>query len=536
MTVNPYAVLGPTIPGLLGRASLLQQIDRHLLKASPDHVSVVGPAFYGKSVVLLHVADTYRARSRGYLTAVYVDLRRGAITSDADFKRRFAGDLKAALQQDRPDLAGNLDLEDESIHELLGLIFDELAAESSRVLVVLDGFDYVLRRADLTRNLWDQLRALAQRPSLRLVAASRRPLREICQTEESRTSDFWAIFNPTPVRVAALDDVDLKAFMQPLLDCGHTLDGSARKEIANWTGGVPLLVGALLRRLWETHHKTLSFSKPDVDEAAKAMLDEQRDLLAALWDDCGVELKEDLASLAGADVPRVDLSDRRVRAIEDRGFGRLAGNRLRGSCRLMQSYAEQQAPAVANLKRLFGTASGFDTNIRSLLELRLEQVATPRTDKALRDFVTHAVRYVDDNPEIAISGVRGIVTRALALIWEAELLPDRRIPSAWIDEWKHAGERLLDDPGTLPRGDGAQCRILRLVTGTERSPRLSTYVTKTTYLLVNHLQSVGDFGQHRNDYPETEVTVGFAASVVLAAISLVESLTADLHGEEKRST
>ena len=44
---------------------------------------------------------------------------------------------------------------------------------------------------------------------------------------------------------------------------------------------------------------------------------------------------------------------------------------------------------------------------------------------------------------------------------------------------------------------------------------------------------VGDFGQHRNDSPESEVTVGFAASVALAAIALVESLTADLHREDQ---
>ena len=536
MTVNPYTVLGPSIPDLLGRAALLQQIDRHLLKATPDHVSVVGPALYGKSVVLRHVADAYRARSSDFLTAVYVDLRRGAVMSDADFKRRFAEDVKAALQPDRPDLARELDIEDESIHELLGLVFDELDGESARVLVVFDGFDYVLGRANLTRNLWDQLRALAQKPSLGLVAASRRPLREICRTEESRTSDFWAIFNPTPIRVATLDDADLTAFMQPLLDTGRTLDGSARKEIANWTGSVPLLVGALLGRLCETHHATSRLSKPDIDQAAEAMLDEQRDLLAALWEDCDVELRADLAALAGGVVPCSDLSDRRLRAIEERGFGRVSANRLRASCRFMQRYAAEQAPAVEDLKRLFGTTSGFATNIRSFLELRLRQVVTSRMDTLLRDFVRRAVNDIGDNPELAINGVRGITARALSIIWEAELPPDRRIPSAWIDEWKHAGERLSDDPSTLPRGDGAQCRILRLVTGSERSPRLSRYVTKTTYLLVNHLQSVGDFGQHRNDYPETEVTVGFAASIVLAAISLVESLAADLHGEEKPSS
>jgi hypothetical protein len=45
----------------------------------------------------------------------------------------------------------------------------------------------------LTRILWDQLRSLGQKASLRLVTGSRCPLRELCKTEESRTSDFWEI-------------------------------------------------------------------------------------------------------------------------------------------------------------------------------------------------------------------------------------------------------------------------------------------------------------------------------------------------------
>ena len=263
MTTNPYPVLGPTIPPMLGRTSLLQQIDRHLLKPTPDHVSVVGPAHYGKSVLLRHVADVHRAGSRYYLTTVHVDLRHAEITSDDDFKQRFADRLKAALEQKRPGHAAYLGPRDERIHEVLDFIFDELASEvePARVLVVFDGFDHGLAGANLTRNLWDQLRALAQKPSLRLMAGSRRPLREVCRTEESRTSDFWEIFNPTPIRVAALDDTDLDAFMQPLLETGCTLDESARMEVANWTGGVPLLVCSLLRRLCDTCDETSRLSK-----------------------------------------------------------------------------------------------------------------------------------------------------------------------------------------------------------------------------------------------------------------------------------
>ena len=42
------------------------------------------------------------------------------------------------------------------------------------------------------------------------------------------------------------------------------------------------------------------------------------------------------------------------------------------------------------------------------------------------------------------------------------------------------------------------------------------------------LQSVGDFGQHRDDFRESTVTKGFAACVVLCAIELVESFARDL--------
>lgn len=429
MTANPYRVLGPSVPRMLGRSALVRRIESHLSRASPDHVSVVGPAYYGKSVLLEHVADAYRADSRHYLTTVSIDLRHAGIRSDGDFKRSLAEALKGALRPHRANVAEYLDIEEENVHELLGLVFDDLASEPSRVLVVLDGFDHVLAGADLTRTLWDQLRTLAQKPSLRLVAGSRLPLREVCRTEESRTSDFWEIFNPMPVRVGVLDDQDLEAFMEPLSDGGCTLDGSARKEIANWTGGVPLLVCALLGRVWNVRDGTSTLSKPDVDQAAEAVLDEQRDLLGALWDDCDVELRADLAKLASAEVSRADLSERRLRGVVDRGYGRMAGTRLRGACRLMQRYAEQQEPAIENLKRLFGSSSGFETNIRSALEMRLEQVVTPRTDRLLRDFVNRAVRDLDENPELAVNVVRGIATRALALVWEAELPPDQTLPS-----------------------------------------------------------------------------------------------------------
>ena len=505
----------------------MRTIKEHLLKPSPDHVSVVGPAYYGKSVVLWHLAASFRNGSDGYLTASHIDLRHGVPASDREFMYRFAQEIKAALQGARPNLAGEINAEDEAVHEVLGLVLEDLESEGVRLLVVLDGFDYALAGTGLTRNLWDQLRALAQRDSLRLVTGSRRPLRELCRTEESRTSDFWEIFYDTPTRVTALDDGDIEAFLKPLRDAGCEFDESARKEIVNWTGGVPVLVCALLQRLSKEPTGT-RLSKPEIDRTAEEVLAERGQLLAALWDDCNDELRADLGILCDGDVPLTELSEKRRRAIEERGYGRVSRNRLSSSCRLIQRYTRVQAPAIADLTRLLGTSAGFEAHVRSLLGLRLAQVSAERGDEDLRDYVSNAIRDLTPTPKHALIWVRNIADRALQLVWNAELPPDRTLPAQWREEWKREEVRYTHDGGRLPRSPGAQCNILRLATGTKDTPRQVRYITKTTYLLLDHLQSVGNFGQHRDDFPAVKVTVGFAASIVFAAISLLECLTHDL--------
>lgn len=531
--MSPYKVLGPSVPSLLGRRQLLEQLDRHLVKPSPDHVQVVGPSMYGKSVLLNHFAKSHTGGSSSYMTAAYDDLRHGPPTTDGEFQKRFAAVVKDALKKADSGHAEFIDLGDATLHELLVFVFEELDKERKRLLVVLDGFDHVLAGTGLTRNLWDQLRALAQRSSLRLVTGSRRPLRELCRTDESRTSDFWEIFNDTPLSVRAFGETDWDDLIAPLTATGVTVEASARKEIANWSGGVPILTIALLQRVSEGIGASKTCAKTDVDRIANAMLDERRELLAELWDDCDVDLRSDLAVLAAREVDGVllsDLSEARKRALELRGLGLSAGNRMRPSCRLMAKFALQQAPAVADLKRLFGTRDGFDANVRGLLEHRLGQVLERNIDPNLANYLRSAVRDLEPNPELSIKCVRGIADRCLALIWQKELPPDQRLPDAWVSEWKRAGERLqwLEGNQRLPRRPGAQCGVLRLLTGADNIRPMAKYVTKPTFLLLDGLQSVGDFGQHREEFSESTVSRGFAATAALMAIELAESLAKDL--------
>lgn len=528
---QPYQVMGTSVPKMLGRRRLIEQLERHVLKPSPDHVQVVGPRLFGKSVLLKTLAERHAAGTAHYVTAAYVDLRHSPPIDDVAFRRRFAEALKAALLRPMADVAAYLDLDDPGLHELLGLCFDEMDQKGARVLVVLDGFDHLRAGAGLTRTLLDQLRSLAQKASLRLVTGSRMPLRELCRTEESRASDFHEIFYPTPIAVGQFGDEDWEDLLAPLLGRRVVIDGSARKELVNWTGGVPVLVAAVLERLANVAREGETLSKPDVDAIAADMLGQPPTYLQDLWEDCSLELRGDIAALVENDgTPISELAVPRQRALDSRGYGVISGNRMRPACRLMGKYAVQQGPSVADLKRLFGASANFEANVRGLLELRLAHMANANVDAELMNYLKNAVRDLEPVPEMALKWVRSIASRTLALIWAAELGSDQKIPEEWIREWQGSGERLqwLDGGQRVPRRQGAQCNVLRLATGADNIRPMARFATKPTALLVDALQSVGDFGQHREDFPESVVTTGYAAAVVMMAVELADSLSRDL--------
>lgn len=527
MTVS-YQVLGVSVPCFLGRENLLKNLERQLLKPTPDHVCVVGPARYGKSVLLHHLAQRYRQGNESYIAAVYLDLRHSPPSTDEEFKQRLARELKTTLSEISSDLADYLEPdENSSIYELLDLVFEELDGKGDRLLVILDGFDHVLKEAGITRNLWDQLRNLAQHSSLRLVTGSRlhlRNLRDLMPTD-SRVSDFWEIFNPMPLSVGKLEDSDWDGFLLPLNARNILLDNSARKEVSNWTGGIPILAVALLKELAEKFEDGTNLTKSDIDAVCEVMIASHRQLLEDLWDDCTDEMREDLARAATEDIDANTLPHERRTTLQQRGFLQLSSNKLKSSCRLMQKYAELRAPSVKELRRLFQANKDFETNIQEVLELRLNQIQG--CDSQLFELIRKAIRDISPNPIDATNWMRRLVSRSLDIIWLYELPADRRLPNHWINEWQSKAITFPDDGGRLPASIWAQCTILQLITGSRQGlDPISKYVTKPTYLLVNHVREVADFGQHTT--ARDKVTIGIASAYCLSAISLCESLINDL--------
>ena len=525
-----YQVLGGTVPRLLGREQILADLESHLLKPTPDHVSVIGFARYGKSVLLNHLAEKYRPGNDYFRTALYIDFRHATPTTDEDFRFSFAKGIKLTVEQFRPEITGCIDLNDsESIYELLDLAFGELDRTGDRLLAVLDGFDHVLAASNITRMLWDNMLELARRhSSLTLVTGSRRPLRELCTSEESQSSDFWEIFYDTPLEINKFDDDDWDGFLRPMREKNITIEPVAKQEIVAWTGGVPILAAALMRELYKNIPEGTTLSRIDVDQVATRLLSSKSQILSALWGDCSEEIKSDLVAAVKREIPLKQLSHARRVELEERGFIQIMGNNIKPACKIMEQYSCLRTPDANELRRLFGSNNTFEENIQSVLTLRFEQTA--QVDQNLTNHISNAIRDISPSPEGSLIWMRSIAAKALDLIWEKELPSDRSIPQTWINEWKRANEwkeNLLDQSRRLPQKRGLQCNILRLATGTQNSHPVTHLITKTTYILVHHINSVGDFGQHRES--RDFLNVGTAISFCMSAIALSESLYNDLN-------
>jgi hypothetical protein len=193
----------------------------------------------------------------------------------------------------------------------------------------------------------------------------------------------------------------------------------------------------------------------------------------------------------------------------------------------MERFASQEAVEVSSLQRLFGDSSRFEHNVRALLELRLSQLQ--EVDRALQGYLEQAVRNLHPEPRHTIVWVRSIVDRALDLVWQKELKDGVTLPAAWFEEWERAGVRSTPDDGSgrLPSERGRQLRVLRFAAGTgirgQSVRRMTKYVSRPAALLIEHLQSVGNFGQHQED----DVDQTFAVAVCLAAIALCSGLAED---------
>lgn len=525
MPDTPFPILGTSVPPLLGRAAVLQRMMNALTKAAPDHLQVVGPRFAGKTVLLHGLAERLRQLPSAPFTAVLIwDLGHQTPVTDQQFMQRLAQEIGASLRGSHSEYAEHLRVADQGAFHDIGEVLDLLAEDGAKVLAIMDGFDKPMAQGGLTRNLWDQLRELALKPSLRLVTASRRTLSELIRHPDAQTSDFWNIFNPTPVRVGCFDDADLTAVLASL--SGVRFEAGAQTELLNGTNGFPVLTLSVLNTVCHD-----GMTGPVAPQAIRTACDDSfdalRDTLATLWRDCAASSQDLLRRVMDASsVPRTGIAATDADALVERGFVHQSGNRLERPSRLLRRYLDEQPHEGNALVRLFTSAEAYSLNLAGVLERRIQQISD--MDPTLKRFLLRGAEDLPSHPEIFLGNVHGVLERALTLIWRAEcwdaVTGQPHIPSDWFSVWASNGDRMEDWRTRFPEG-GQRLRLLDLMTGTQRQDRLARHVTKNTYTLANAVQGFRDFGTHPKS-TQIEAATGYVAlhACIELAVALVREL------------
>jgi hypothetical protein len=520
-----FPILGGVAPPMLGRSAIKQRLTGALTKGARRHLQVVGPRFAGKTVVLQNLVATLQQAGSSDGAVVYWDLAHQTPETDDAFMKRFAVALANALPAEQRDYADHL-RSDKCLGFKDVLEVVELLGGACEIIAVLDGFEKPLSRSQITRNVYDQLRELAIRSNLWLVTGSRKPLQELLRDPDTEASEFFNIFDPSPVRVGPFDDADVTAVLSTLGVV--TLSQGAKTELLNATNGFPILMLEVLNALLD-QHRSGEVTPAALSEACDTSLASLGGYIGSLWDECPQTSKDlflrvvdEQAVSRGAGVPAKD-----AETLIERGFVHQAANRLVRPCRLLLKHLESRPNEGSALIRLFGTAGAYQRNMKGALEKRIAQI--DGLDKDIRKYLERGVEDLPEHPSVFLGSVHGILERVLTLIWRAECWSERldkpQIHDAWFDIWRQNQEKVSPDwYSRFPEG-GQRLRLLDMITGTQNTDRLARYVTKNTYVLANSLQGFRDFGVHPK---ATSHDLGTAYAALHVCIELSAIMTAEL--------
>lgn len=528
MSDSQFPILGTEIPKLFGRNKIMNRLISDLTKKSPSHLSIVGPRYSGKSVIMKALFVEMSKEKSPYDTVILMDLGHQTPSDDLSFLKLLTKNLGSSLKSNHEEYAEYLLGVEDNYYDALREVIGELNKEDIKILMLWDGFDKPLAKGNITRNLWDQLRELASNSNFRLVTATRKKLHELIRSEDSATSDFWNIFDPTPVKVDKFDEHDKESILAAVSDL--SLSAGAIKEIENWTESYPPLYLEFINQLIKLDLKT-EISNDNINEIANSSIDIITSILSELWRDCSeasknlylhlIENNEVLLSEAGVDDKN---------SLFEKGFVTQEGNKIHKACRLLEKYAATLSGDISSMTRLFSENENYSDNIGSVLELRINQVKG--IDEKIKKYIYRSIEDIRSCPEDSLTNVRNIIDRSLDLIWLAELGEKREIPSEWFKYWEFRGEKGLEYwHKKFPSKRGHEIRLLHLITGTQNSVAKAKHVSKNTFALASALHGFGDFGQHLDG---ASVPIGVAVSSIMMSIELASLLTSELNIKENK--
>jgi len=513
---------------MFGRERIVDRICKRLTKDTPDNVTIVGPKRTGKTVLLSHLVGVFDAGQESYLGAAYLDLRHETPDSDDELLlflcKQLANTVARCDKVFGEELRSAAD--GATAFKSLMFVFESLSDEDKRVLVALDAFDSLSIGTRIMPNVLDKLRVLAQQPSFGLVTCSRRPLSDICRTEESRGSDFWLVFADI-VWLETFGESDWPSLLKPFEDRNIVIRQGVQKELVNWTGGIPVFTAALLRQLYETSTDGSTIEPNQVVDSAAAIASGDSLSIRDLWEDCTGDLQNLITDCLNRTVKGDELTHAQRRELERRGFAGIDNNTLSIRSRMLEAYAQHESPCATDISRLFRNEADFIRNMQHVLELRLNQI--PIFDASLTRYVRYAINDLsDDVPNRVFDSARGISEEATRVMWVAEGLDGlSELPPDWLDTWtKKQNLTLPDGMSPLPTDRGKQVRVIRHIAGcTDHFRRVGSVITRHSVMLLEQVRSASNFRNHNSG---EESHFGAACSLCLVSIELLASLANDL--------
>ena len=527
---NPkFPILGSEIPSMLGRTKIMQRLWGALTKKTPSHLSLVGPRFAGKSVLLKALEQKMRSEESPYCAVILWDLGHQTPRSDEEFMKLLCNCLGDGLKGVGNEYGNHLLGVTEGEYGEICEVIDVLYSNAQTVLMLWDGFDKPLSGGKLTRNLWDNLLDLCRKPGFRLVTSSRKELHQLIRDEKSVTSDFWGVFEGI-VRVGSFDEQDVNEIIAGLTTI--SFQPGAKTELMNWSAGFPPLLLEILNQVFESQSSG-TIGNNLINQAATEACEKNAAMLSSLWDDCPASAKDVYIHLSErGDLPIVDVGKDEQACLVEKGFARQSGNKLTSSCRMLQQHVKGASPDAGSMARLFGTWEDYKSNIRSLLERRLAQISC--FDDRLHRLVARAIEDIPEFPDDCLNNLTGIKDCALKLIWQREFGSAMCVPQDVIAYWtviprvNHnlVKQMMHDNCWDVPTDPLGQIRLLGLLTGCHRNFDARAKATsKDAFVLIDAIHNFRNRAQHPDGQ---SIHVGVAVAAIMSCLELLSCLDREL--------
>lgn len=528
MSEPVFPTSGDGIHPMLGRAHLIDKVWSALTKATPSNLSVIGPRWIGKTVLLKAIADRALNDAKSpYSHVVHWHLGHVCPTTDAEFISGLCGQLHDVLQNHQKDYSDYQDSLRKESFSHLKLITDFLSDDNEPVLMLWDGLDKPLGQENLSVHLWDQMRSIIDGKKHKIVTATRAPLDLLIRNVQASTSEFWNIFDEVyvePFNEADRDELTRLASLE--------LTNGAKTELTNWTGGHPRLLLELLNRLAAGNYGK-EIDNIGVVQAATGMARDVRSWLRSIWIECPETAREAYRSLLqNGEATVQELGSQATESLKARGFATVQRNKARPCCALVREHLSNTSGDSGSLARLFKSPDDFRANIGEVLRSRLEQI--PFIDNDLQRWVGHSILGIPDHPGDCLTNLTDIRDRALDLVLAHEFGPSLDVPQSLIEYWKdrnqHQNKVVTDLSGQqTPRvcNDRAlQVGLLQLLTGgAHHLESKAKSVTKDTYAMISALHDLRNRKQHADGQPVSE---SVAMATIMTCLALLECLAKEL--------